>query len=169
MNGLFKMTHRGATTRLNAFTLLETAFSLLILVLACQLLLELTHSSRSLADKIKDSRQSPEVAIIQLEQDMADVRGEPGRYDDCFYYKGTNANGKPVAYKVAYRQERNEVVVSNQSGEGYMPLWANVQDCHFNYRAPLLTITLKRFGQSKTIVTTFLIEPVLKEVSDDTT
>lgn len=137
--------------KIKAFTILETAFSLLILLIICQLLLELTQTSQSLANRLKKSRESPEIAVIQLEQNLKGKAIMPATADDGFYYFGKNEAGKDVDYHVYLRLKQGEIVASNSANQGYMPLWYGVKNVKFTYKAPLLTMEMQqRDGQTLT-------------------
>lgn len=139
-----------------AFTLIETVFSVLILLLICQIAVFTLQTGTTLTDKMKVTEEDPGIAAIQLEQFLAKAKLRT----DHFKPNELNIlheNGQK--YKLRLRTKEQELVFGNELDQGYMPLFYHVLTANFSYKEPLLTFTARFKGQPKRTYH-YLIKPV---------
>lgn len=145
------------------FTLIETVFSLLVVLLTCMVMLMDLRLAKSLLPRLQDTAtENAQTAFIQLADYLADKRVK--RTNDA-KTEVILTNAEDTSYLLKFKSTQQQIVVSNAAGSGYMPLWFKVWHAKFDYQAPLLKVQLQLANQDK-LNRYFLVESV-KEGADE--
>lgn len=148
------------------FTLIETVFSLLVVLLTCMVMLMDLRLVKHLLPRLQDTAtENAQTAFIQLADYLTDKQVK--RVNEA-KTEVILTNTEDISYLLKFKSTQQQIVVSNAAGSGYMPLWFKVRQAKFDYQAPLLKVQLQLANQEK-LERYFLIEPIQEPSQDQTT
>ncbi|WP_261807194.1 ComGF family competence protein [Lapidilactobacillus luobeiensis] len=122
------------------------AASLVVLILTSQLLLwDLQACDRGVAAVQNSHHEETEVALLQLEQSLTTMRlNWPKSSQTQLALIDQKGKSFLLTFKLRDGQlkTKREVVLTNPSNAGYMPLFFQVRSIKWQYQAPLLELDL---------------------------
>lgn len=147
------------------FTLIETVFSVFILLLICQLAVCSLKAGLTMTNKMTKLKEDPGIPAIQLEEFLkqADLQTE---HSNSKKLSVKHHNGKTYNLNKKYGSGGFNLVFGNESGLGYMPLFYQIRTVEFAYQQPLLTCTLETMNHEQNTYG-FLINPVSEKDKTD--